>query len=167
MISFDPANREIAREWILKLFNDKKYYFSAIYKENEVMWDAIIKYEDDPYAFPELEEDQFEEVFSAFEHDDILVVHNFPCYLKREHFVNYPCYIAPSESSLSERLEQVKSEAEFFNQWRPLVITVSRSEFNYKMYLDFCSQFSDVAYIDQKSGRTMIALAELNFLIYP
>ncbi len=167
MISFDRENREIAREWILKLFKDKKYYHSAIYKENEFMQDAIIKYEDDPYAFPELEEDQFDEVFSAFEDDKILVVHNFPCYLKREHFVEYPCYIAPPESSILEVREQIISDYEFFSQWHPLAITVSKSDFNYKMYLDFCSQLSDVAYIDQKSGRTMIALTELNFLIYP
>ena len=131
------------------------------------MWDAIIKYEDDPYAVSELEKDQFDEVFSAFEDDKILVVHNFPCYLKREHFFDFPCYIAPPDSSIAERIKQVRSETEFFRQWHPLVITVSKSDFNYKMYLDFCSQLSDVAYIDQKSGRTMIALSELNFLIYP
>lgn len=167
MISFDPTNIEVAREWILKLFKDKKYYFSAIYKESEVMWDAIIKYEDDPYASPELEEDQFDEVFSAFEDDMILVVHNFPRYLKREHFVDFPCYIAPSGASVWELRKQIISEDDFFNKWHPLVITVSKSDFNYKMYLDFRAQFSDVAYIDQKSGRTMIALSELNFLIYP
>ena len=150
MISFDRENREIAREWILKLFKDKKYYHSAIYKENEFMQDAIIKYEDDPYAFPELEEDQFDEVFSAFEDDKILVVHNFPCYLKREHFLENYEYIFDS-----------------FRERCPIVFTISKELFDYKIYLGIISQFHWIAFIDQKSGRTMIALSELNFLIYP
>lgn len=150
MMNFDSQNREIAKEWILKLFEDKKFYRSAIYKNDEVMWEAIIKYDDDPYAFPELEEDQFVEVFSAFCDEKVLIISNFPCLLKQEHFV----------------------EKEFYdiirNDLTPIIaFTISKDAFDYKTYLGINSQFSWIAFVDQKSGRTMIALPELNFLIYP
>ena len=71
MISFSIKNKNIAKEWIQKLFADKKFYPSMIYRADEAMMDAIIKYEDDPFARPTLMEDQFEDVFSKFKDDNI------------------------------------------------------------------------------------------------
>ncbi len=148
VISFDIKLRETAREWILKLFADKKFYRSAIYQSNEIMWDAIVKYEDDPYAFNLLEEDQFKDVFSAFCDDNVLVVANFPCILKKEHFVE-------------------EAFVEVFKREPLMAFTISKSLFNYETYIGINSQFSWIAFIDQSSGRTLIDLPELNFLIYP
>lgn len=162
MIDFDYKNIEIAKEWILKLFKDKQYFFSGIYQNGEFMKDAIIKYVEDPYAFSLLEKDQFEEVFSSFEDDKILVVHNFPCLLNREHFIKNPSYIQ-QECMVVE----YESNYKYFSKQHPITFTVSKDVFDYKCYLNLHSQLSNVAYIDIKSGRTMIALWELNFLIRP
>lgn len=163
MFDFSKENTILAREWILKLFENKKFYHSAIYKNDEVMWDAIIKYEDDLYAFPKLEEDQFNSVFSAFVDNKILVVHNFPFYLNKEHFVKSLRYTQNTGPFIPE----YQSDFELFSKWHPIAFVVSKEDFDYKLYCDFCSQLSWIAFIDQKSGRTMIALPELNFLIYP
>jgi len=150
MFDFSKENTILAREWILKLFENKKFYRSAIYKNDEVMWDAIIKYEEDPHAFPELEEDQFEEVFSAFCDEKVLIISNFPCLLKEEHFVEKGFY------------DIIRNDP------TPIIaFTISKEAFDYKTYLGINSQFFWIAFVDQKSGRTMIALPELNFLIYP
>jgi len=163
MFDFSKENCDFARAWIRKLFKNKKFFPSAIYKDDEFMKDAIIKYEEYPYAFPVLEEDQFNDVFSPFEDDKILVVYNFPCYLGPEKF-GESLHFTYKQGRF---VEEYKSHYDFFKYAYSIAFTVSKDAFDYKLYKDFRAQFPFAAYIDQKSGRTMIALPELNFLIYP
>lgn len=160
MISFRIKNKNIAKEWIQKLFADKKFYPSMIYRADEAMMDAIIKYEDDPFAWPTLMEDQFEDVFSKFKDDNILVVSDFTVYLKDEQFFD--------EVSKIERSFGIATPNGISLQYRcPIAFAISKDIFTYDTYLGIIEQFSYIAFVDQKSGRTLIALPELNFLIYP
>ena len=160
MISFPIKNINIAEEWIQKLFADKKFYPSMIYRADEAMMDAIIKYEDDPFARPTLMEDQFEDVFSKFKDDNILVISDFTVYLKDEQFFD--------EVSKMERSFGVATPNGISSQYRcPIAFAISKDFFTYDTYLGIIEQFSYIAFVDQKSGRTLIALPELNFLIYP
>lgn len=149
MISFDLEHRKTAREWLLRLFEDKKCHPSAIYKSGKVMEDAIIKYPEDSFAFSTLDEEQFDAVFSKFEDDSILVVSNFQYLLQPENFVDGT------------------TKDSFTNVLGTYTFVINNALFNYKTYLGINEQFSWIAYIDQKSGRTLLALPELNFLIYP
>ena len=160
MISFRIKNIDIAKEWIQKLFADKKFHPSMIYRADEAMTDAIIKYEDDPFAWPTLLEDQFEDVFSKFKDDNILVVSDFTVYLKDEQFFD--------EVSKMERSFGIATPNGISLQDRcPIAFEISKEIFTYDTYLGIIEQFSYIAFVDQKSGRTLIALLELNFLIYP
>ncbi len=158
MIDFHAENIEIAKEWIQKLFADKKFYPSMIYRTNEAMIDAIIKYGDDPFAFPTLDEEQFEDVFSQFQDNDILVASDFTVYLKDEQFFD--------EHSKSERNIGFATPNGISSQRRaPIAFTIAKDIFTYNTYLGITEQFSYIAFIDKKSGRAMLALGELNFLI--
>ena len=149
MINFDYGNFDIAKKWLLRLFEDKQLYTSAIYKSGIFMEDAIIKYPNDPYATTPIYEEQFREVFSAFEDDEVLVVTNFHYLLKPEHF---------AEGVTKDYFTSCPTTQAF---------AISKNLFDYRTYLEIESQFCWIAYIDQESGRTLISLAELNFLIYP
>ena len=160
MISFYTENKNIAQEWIQKLFANKKFCPSMIFQADKDMMDAIIKYEDDPFAFPTLGQDQFEDVFSKFQDNNILVVSDFTVYLKDEQFFD--------EGSKAERAFGIATPNGISLQYRrPIAFTISKDIFTYNIYLGIIEQFSYIAFIDQKSGRTMLALDELNFLIYP
>ena len=156
MLDFCRENIDVAKEWVQKLFFDKKFCPSMIFCADKDMTDAIIKHEKDPFAFYTLDEEQFGYVFSQFKDDNILVATDFTVYLNDEQFFDEQ---SKAEKNIASNIGIIPRQ--------PIAFTISKNIFTYNTYLGIVNQFSYIAFVDQKSGLAMLALPELNFLIQP